>query len=408
MVLNLYYPVTLVEGILIFGVYSFAGWIIEVVYRSWSQRRFVNAGFLFGPFVPLYGMGALLVCTLGFVMKGYHPFFFIMAIAIVLSMLEYFIGFFSEKTLGLKLWDYSNNRFNLHGRICLTFSIVWTLLAVGLALFVHPKIYSAIKSLDPVLSQQLATAFMFYYVVDLSISTISAFKFKKKASDLLANFSFKSDEELQTIIRSLKRLLNSFPNLNRYLDGTFQNNLRMRVGNVISKITNQAVKELKSRKPIDKEYISIVKDILMNSEFQKLRNYYHHNSSIYDHARRVSYVSYKICKVLNLDYRAAARGGLLHDFFLYDWRTHTEPELASNKLHGIHHPRIALKNSEKQFLLSEKEKDIIVKHMWPLTLTPPRYRESYVVTFVDKYLSSAEFFAEFAKKATSFTRRKYS
>jgi uncharacterized protein len=81
-------------------------------------------------------------------------------------------------------------------------------------------------------------------------------------------------------------------------------------------VSSQAVDELKKRKPRDKEYINLVKDILMNEEFKRLKEFYHHNSSIYEHARRVSFLSYKICKYLKLDYRAAARGGLLHDFFL--------------------------------------------------------------------------------------------
>jgi uncharacterized protein len=60
----------------------------------------------------------------------------------------------------------------------------------------------------------------------------------------------------------------------------------------------------------------------------------------------------------------------------------------------------------KHFKITEKEKDIIVKHMWPLTLIPPRYRESFVVTFVDKYLSSAEFLSEYAKKSAFLKDRK--
>ena len=92
-------------------------------------------------------------------------------------------------------------------------------------------------------------------------------------------------------------------------------------------------------------------------------------------------------------------GALLHDFFLYDWRNHDAPDLPREKYHGIEHPRIALKNAEKYFPLNEIERDIIVKHMWPLTLMPPRYKESFIVTFADKYLSSKEFFDEFKKQA---------
>jgi len=130
----------------------------------------------------------------------------------------------------------------------------------------------------------------------------------------------------------------------------------------------------------------------------KLKNYYHHNSSIFEHAEIVSWISYSICKYLNLDYASAARGALLHDFFLYDWRNHDEPELAKEKFHGFEHPKIALENSRKHFNLNKIEEDIIIKHMWPLTLLPPRYRESFIVTFVDKYTASREFVDSFDVK----------
>jgi uncharacterized protein len=138
-----------------------------------------------------------------------------------------------------------------------------------------------------------------------------------------------------------------------------------------------------------------VEDILRHEEFLKLKNFFHHNSSIFEHAINVAYYSYRICKFLKLDHRSAARGALLHDFFLYDWRNHDVPDLPKEKYHGIEHPRIALENAEKHFKLNEVEKDIIVKHMWPLTIAPPRYKESFIVTFADKYLSSKEFFEDF-------------
>lgn len=83
--------------------------------------------------------------------------------------------------------------------------------------------------------------------------------------------------------------------------------------------------------------------------------------------------------------------GLLHDLFLYDWKT----DKNHGRLHGIRHPKKALKNALKICHLSKKEQDIIKKHMWPLTLAFPLYPESYVVTFVDKYCASRESYLYF-------------
>ena len=382
-----------------FAVYSFVGWIIEVIYRSWTQRRFVNAGFLFGPFVPLYGMGALLVFWMGSLLSNYHPLVLIAAIGVVLSTLEYLFGFLSERLFGLKLWDYSKNRFNLHGRICLLYSIAWAVLAFGFSEFIHPFIERFVENAEETQVRNFSIAFSAYYAADLTSSTTSVLGFRRKISYLLSNYVSLTNTEVDRILGSFRRLLHAFPNLNEYLNSNLSENLKKRVGGLLASVSARIQDELKDRTPADREYFEIVKDILDNAEFQRLRDFFHHNSSIYDHARSVSYLSYRLCKYMGLDYQAAARGGLLHDFFLYDWRDHDEPDLAREKYHGLHHPEIALRNAKKHFTVSGIESDIILRHMWPLTLMPPRYRESFVVTFVDKYLSSREFIEEFAKQA---------
>ncbi|HPV73226.1 MAG TPA: putative ABC transporter permease, partial [Smithellaceae bacterium] len=125
--------------IVLFAAYCFAGWVAEVIYRSVTQRKFVNAGFLFGPFLPIYGIGAFLVLALERVLQDWPMAVRFAAFGLVITLLEYSAGYLSEKIFKLKLWDYSEKRFNLHGYVCLSFSLLWTLLATGFALFVHPE-----------------------------------------------------------------------------------------------------------------------------------------------------------------------------------------------------------------------------------------------------------------------------
>ena len=82
---------------------------------------------------------------------------------------------------------------------------------------------------------------------------------------------------------------------------------------------------------------------------------------------------------------------MLHDFYFYDWRN--KGVEGQKKFHAYRHPRIAFHNACENFELNEVEKDIILKHMWPLTIRLPRFSESYIVTFVDKYCATKEFFA---------------
>lgn len=139
---------------------------------------------------------------------------------------------------------------------------------------------------------------------------------------------------------------------------------------------------------IYKEYENYIKDLLVDEKVRMMDNYRHHYSTTcLEHCLNVSFCSYIICKKLGLDYISAARGGLLHDLFLYDWRT---TKLDEGK-HAFRHPDIALENAIKICELNPIEKDIIKKHMWPLTIKTPKYIESFIVSFADKYCALMEF-----------------
>lgn len=137
----------------------------------------------------------------------------------------------------------------------------------------------------------------------------------------------------------------------------------------------------------DKDYLRHVEDLIKNEFVLSMKKHIQHsNVSCFQHCLSVSYKSYQVCKRLGFDYRSAARGGLLHDFFLYDWHI---PK-SHKGLHGFNHSYLALQNANKHFNLNETEKDIIEKHMWPMTIKLPKYKEALVVALVDKYCSSLE------------------
>lgn len=139
------------------------------------------------------------------------------------------------------------------------------------------------------------------------------------------------------------------------------------------------------------EYLDIIKDIVFNPIVLEMKNYMQHGfTSCYEHSIYVSYYSYLIAKELGFDYKSVARAGMLHDLFLYDWHVKSTKNEPLFKKHGFIHPQIALENASKYFELNKIEKDCILKHMWPLTIKFPMYKEAYVLTFVDKYSSIIE------------------
>ncbi len=135
-------------------------------------------------------------------------------------------------------------------------------------------------------------------------------------------------------------------------------------------------------------------DILKSPEFHKTMEFIQHGDiSVYEHCMSVAERAVKINRALHAKCkeRDLIRGALLHDYFLYDW--HVDGKDKGNvhpKLHGFYHPSTALKNATRDFILSEREKDIIKKHMWPMTVVPPMCREAWIVTLADKYCSAME------------------
>jgi uncharacterized membrane protein len=382
----------------LFAIYSFMGWIIEVIYRSISQRKFVNAGFLFGPFIPIYGFGALFIILLQYIFQSWYliPRLFIFGLA--LTLIEYMVGYYSEKIFKLTLWDYSEYKFNLHGRVSLLFSIIWAALAFIFITFIHPIVLQNASFLNGPYLQTASIVFIIYYAIDYTYSVASIKAFREKIGYLYTEYLSLSNVEIEKILDSFNRLRYAFPDLNRYINSKISNNIKNKINTFLKSVQDKIIIEMNGRKPFEDEYYEAIQDVYEHEEFLKLKDYFHHNSSIYEHVQDVAYLSYRICKLLKLDYRSAARGALLHDFFLYDWRNHDVPDLPRKKFHGIEHPIIAVANAKKFFSINEIEEDIIKKHMWPLTLVPPKYKESFIVSFADKYLSSKEFISEHKKR----------
>jgi uncharacterized membrane protein len=314
---------------------------------------------------------------------------------IVLTLTEYFTGFIFEKIFKLKLWDYSESRFNIHGRVSLLFSLCWTALALIFITFIHPAVLRYVQSLSGSFLRVISIVLLVYGATDFVFSIASITSFRKKISYLYSEYFNLSNAEIENIFNSFQRLRTAFPNLSKYIDSNINTEIRSRIDAFLKSILSKIRLNMEGRKPFEDEFYDITKDIYTHDEFMKLKLHQHHNSSIYDHVMDVSYFSYRACKFLKLDYRSAARGALLHDFFLYDWRNHDVPDLPAEKFHGIEHPKIAVANAKKHFNLNDIEEDIIRKHMWPLTLVPPKYKESFIVSFADTYLASKEFFDKF-------------
>ncbi len=304
-----------------FVVASVLGWVLEVIYRSIHAGRFVNPGFLAGYYLPVYGFGMLLIMAVQAITLNYGLPAKAMAYLLALSGFELISGWSLDKFFKIRLWDYSDQHFNIKGYVCLRFSVYWTCMALAIDAVLGPiviYVLSSHRSLQPLPDIIILTSAVLM-TVDLLITLEGIF------------WKYQESQELE----SLKE-----------------------------------------------DFISIVSPLLMNDDVARLKDCNHHfGKTRLDHVLEVSWLSFKLSRFLSLDCSSTARGALLHDLFFYDWLRE------GPNFHGFKHPGIALKNAETVTELSERERDIIQKHMWPLTVVPPKYPESWAVCFSDIYCS---------------------
>ena len=139
-------------------------------------------------------------------------------------------------------------------------------------------------------------------------------------------------------------------------------------------------------------YYRHIDDIIGCCELEELKHITHHISTTrFQHCVNVSYHSYVICRKLGLNAHSAARAGLLHDLFYYDRREYNRSRTKGQLSHSAMHAIQAAENASVVTDITPLERDMIEKHMWPMTRPKPGYKETYVITIVDKYCAVLEF-----------------
>lgn len=154
-----------------FIVYSFLGWVLESVFKTIEAKKIINSGFLHGPFCPIYGTGAIIMYIS---LSNYtlNPIIIFFIGFIVLSVWEYIVGWLLEKAFNTKYWDYSENKFNIRGRVCLMNSIFWGILGAVFIYYVHPFISDSLDKLPSNIIASTTIILSLIMFVDAIISII--------------------------------------------------------------------------------------------------------------------------------------------------------------------------------------------------------------------------------------------
>lgn len=204
---------------LLFFTYAVVGWCMEVTCKFIQYKRFINRGFLIGPYCPIYGWGAIAITIL--LQKYTNDAFtlFIMSV-IVCSILEYFTSYFMEKKYHARWWDYSNKRFNINGRICLETMIPFGLLGVFIMYVSNPFLIRIYTSIPNIWLDIICGVLFITYLIDniVSRNVISSIHIEEeKVADNTEEISTEIAEKLKRTLEQRswmhKRLIRAFPNM---------------------------------------------------------------------------------------------------------------------------------------------------------------------------------------------------
>lgn len=188
---------SLIECCSWFIVYSMIGWIYESIYCSVIEKKWINRGFLNGPYCPIYGFGALLdILFLG----GFDNIVEIFLLGAILTCsLEYLTSVLMEKLFHARWWDYSDRKFHINGRVCLAGAIVFGLFSVLLIKIVHPFIVWCIGRVPSILLIIIVSIFIVVYIADSIITILAVAKFDRKLEELKRIFEEKRETVTKTV-----------------------------------------------------------------------------------------------------------------------------------------------------------------------------------------------------------------
>ena len=272
-------PQTFYEVVWIFIIYAFIGWCTEVSYAALDRGKFVNRGFCNGPYCPIYGFGVLIVVVLLTPLKENLIILFLGSFLLT-TLLEYITGYILDKVFHNKWWDYSDKPFNLHGYICLKFSIMWGLACSFIMLIIHPIIIGFVRMIPKTLGIIILSVVMAAFAADCIVTISTILKFNKRLkgmNEVAAKLKVISNEIGENIYENVSDVIEK----KEILDNTYEE-IR----------TDFAQKKEKFAENVENRYQKLNDSVQLNrekkrAEYQELSQKYKEltEKKIYGHDR---------------------------------------------------------------------------------------------------------------------------
>jgi len=205
---------------ILFMMYSFAGWLMETSWVSYSNKKIVDRGFLIGPYCPIYGFGAILIVLL-LNRFSFNPVVLFLATMIVCGALEYFTSWYMEKVFKARWWDYSDRKININGRICLRNLIAFGVMGLVVIYFINPHFEKWIGYLNEEYLRGLFFILWTIFIIDFVLSTIVVYGFRTITEKVNKEGMADNTEQITKMVREQlakksffhKRFLDAYPKL---------------------------------------------------------------------------------------------------------------------------------------------------------------------------------------------------
>lgn len=198
---------------LLFLIYSFIGWIMEICVTFYKSKKIINRGFLIGPYCPIYGYASIIMILYLNHYKDNPLTVFLLAV-VICTFIEYIISYIMEKLFNARWWDYSNYKFNINGRVCLINAFFFGVLGTFLVYYANPFFENILLKINTNTLNTISLILMILFTTDFIISMYATFKLKSSINkinkDNTEEFKKKFKEKIENKILS-RRILKAYP-----------------------------------------------------------------------------------------------------------------------------------------------------------------------------------------------------
>lgn len=270
------YQYSIIQWLFFFYFYCFFGWVFESTYVSLKSRKFVNRGFMRGPFLPIYGSGAIMMLVVSMPFQE-NIFLTYIAGCIGATALELVTGIAMEALFKVRYWDYSNQKFNYKGHICLSSTVAWGFLTILMTEFVHKGVEKIVFAIPAMAVNLVTVVVTVYIIIDFTLS----FKAAMDLRDILVGLE-KAKEEMERIQKRLdvliavanderqSRKLESGVRIDELMESieerfnSFKERVRINPSEFVDDVREE-IMELRSKYTVEKEH---------RLQFKRLKDFY--------------------------------------------------------------------------------------------------------------------------------------